>query len=449
MRILMVDWENLTRGLGAWGVSWSPQRQLQTLVETLEARIGAIDSVELHCPGHVETKADRRILQRPGEGRRVIFELCAPGKNMADIQIAVKASEAFHAGHAVAIVSDDRDLGYVVRYHALKGRASTLVHLEAKPPTTVKGLAGCSIPLPPAFRPKTKKRKLRSWDLAALSLYALGSPSSPLGTATGLIEAPSTRWWEDQARGEFGRIAATIPADLEQADSVVARLWRLRWGGGLDRAEAERVAATRIAGGVDPGEVIDALLAARLLRVAAGDRCEVAPSWRDGLVVPMRRVVLFLALSDERRATATEIQNLLRRSVARIHVNGIDEDEAAHIGAVHLAAVADLQQYVLHALKTRIKAIADQPQQRGGSVVTLTDRRHPFVQQSIRVATEVVRVADRPVIHHVLARRLGEFGVVDPDRWVRCLLDARVLTRHGDRYSATPGASERLSSQSG
>ncbi len=291
-----MDWQNLRLSLASARRRPGPTWVLHALVDEIRGVLpdtgpeaGTI--VRLLLTPATEHRADRVLLEAAAFSYpSATVEVRYVDGDMLGIELALQVSDAWHdhPDATLAIVTDAGRFASVARhYEGRPGRrAPWLLYLHERPPVSRDNPGGPGDVGPPTTarrlwpqldRP-AEPRDWNQWDRLAWALRRLAGRIDTTPLRQSLRLDPDVRLDE-----------------LEPVDNLVADLWRLEWGAPFDRDRAEAEAVRRGVGEAEARAAVDALLAAQLVRWHDRDRLEVPPGWREGLLLPMRRVVLRLA----------------------------------------------------------------------------------------------------------------------------------------------------------
>jgi hypothetical protein len=395
-----------------------------------------------------EHRADRVLLESAASAYpSATVEVRYVDADMLGIELALQVSDAWHdhPDAALAIVTDAGRFASVARYYEGRhGRlAPWLLHLHERPPVGRGNPGG-----PGRVGPPTVARRLRPqldqpaeprvwnrWDRSAWALRRLAGRIDPTPVRHALRPDPGVRgrdpWAEADLRG------GVRLDEVERVDSLVADLWRLEWGGPFDRDRAEAEAVRRGVGEAEAQAAVDALLVAQLVRWHDRDRLEVPPSWREGLLLPMRRVVLRLAQqADLSWSLAKLVQQHRRRFIGPAAAT--TADPRRHRRVEHESRV-DSWRWVRWALLQHLGAVEEQPDWRArGSRWVLIDSE--FAADTVETARQLQRrLADPVAAGHFEAELEREGVVVRANRWLRCLRDVGLVQRRAGRWERAQG----------
>jgi hypothetical protein len=440
-----VDWQNLRLSLASARRRAGPTWVLQALVDEVRRVLpdtgpAAGTVVWLFLTPAAEHRTDRVLLESAvlGDPSVTVEVRCVDG-DLVGIELALRAADAWH-GHqegTVAIVTDAGRFASVARhYQDWPGRrAPWLLHLHERPPAG-RGRAG---------RPAaTRRLRLRldrpaeprdwtDWDRWAWALRRLAGRTDA---------TPASRSLRPE-RGAGGRdhwdeadLRTRVDLDeVERVDNLVAGLWRLAWGAPFDRLGAEAEAVRLGVEAAEAPAAIEALLIAQLVRWRDPDRLEVPPSWREGLLLPMRRVVLRLARQAELSWPLDKLVQQHRRRF--INPAATVPDQRHHRRIEHESRVESWR-WVRWALLEHLATVEEQPDWRaGGSRWMLAHPRFAvdFAADTVDTARKVrQRLAGPVAVGRLEAELEGKDGIVAPTRWLRCLRDVGLVWRRGDRW---------------
>lgn len=396
--------------------------------------------VELYFAPTAEHRADR-VLIRANLGRSgVTVRQHASHGDLTGIALALDVADAWHEGADLAVVSDDRELAYVVRHYAGAdpGRDIRLLHLHDKPPGSRAGLErpGIARRLRLAVDEPTDRRTWTEWDMATWRLRRLAAFTAD--TIAERVLQPRTGQTHPQLWRQTGDTAAGNWELVERVDHLVADLWRLSWGRPIGpdeaQAEVERRLGTRTG---NPWTVLDALLVGQLLRWHEPNRLEVPSSWREGLLLPARRTLLRLA----RQSDLTQPLDRLERRHRRRFL-GPDPSVAA-VSGLEAASSGDSWRWVKHALRDRLRAVVEKTERRTGRPpgrANWTLTHGPFVLETIGTAERIRGLLDAPLKLSELEARMEGPPVWRLSRWLRCLRDAGLVYERNGRWANATAA---------
>lgn len=447
-----MDWENLRSSLACSGLTAGPEWVLEALSARLcaaAARQGQeLEQITLYLPPSAETRADRyRLRQHPAEPNcgGVVLELAPHGKDVADTFIAMDVSKAWHCNRQAAIiVSSDQALAYVAARQVGEcgGQQMRLLHRRRRP-VRIGGLLELGIAewLDLDVGQQLARQPWSSWLEAAWRLRRLAG-HTPDRVFHELL-ADESREYRADLWARTGEVAAGDWHRLEQVDDVVAALWRMSAGAPFTEEGAHVRVRQRLANDADhtdPRVVVSALLAAQLLRHRDPDHLEVPSSWREGLLLPIRRVVLRLAM-HERGVDSRNLRHLHRsrfysgRARAGARAGERHDELESH-------SSADSWDCVKHALQQGLSTINTENVRRShdGKCVALwhliwtTTARRIF--EEARLIDRHVRL-DAPCPTDELAAALVGRGIRYPKRWLRCLRDVGLVTQSNGLWRST------------
>jgi hypothetical protein len=444
---VFVDWSNVRLSLACARRRAGPQWVLRALVDAIQSTplrdaAAAGLEVELYLTPSAEHRADRVLIRTEAGRPGVTVREHASHGDLTGIALALDAADAWHQGANVAIVSDDRELAFVVRHYASAGRPGRgirLLHLHDKPPGPRAGSAppGVVQHLRLALDGASDRRDWTEWDVAAWALRRLAAFTAD--TIAERVLQPG----DGQTHRELWRSTDIMTGGdwepLERIDHLVADLWRLGWGRpfGRDEAQAEVERRLRIRGD-DAWTVLDALLVAQLLRWHDHDRLDVPSGWREGLLLPARRIVLRLARQPDLTHPLDRLERRHRRRFLGPH------PAAAGVPALEHASRADSWRWVKHALRDRLHVVIEKTERRPGrpqsrAIWTLTHER--FALETIATAERIRGLLDPPLKTSELEARIEAQPSWRVSRWLRCLRDAGLVYERNGRWAAVPGAS--------
>lgn len=422
------------------GPAWT-LRALVDAVRRAAAPDGTGLTVVLYLTPATELRADRAVLRELAGRSGFALRQHADHGDLTDIALALGVCGAWHHGGDgdIAVVSDQRELAFVVAQFARvagQGRTVQLLHLHDRPPPVGngRGRPGFTRRLRLALDQPAERRGWTDWDLAAWALRRLAA-FTPDAIAERTLRSPAGQTQRDLWRR--ADVESVGWDRLARVDGLVADLWRLDWGQpfGLEKALAE--VERRMDGGAgDPRTVLDALLVAQLLRWHDPDRLEVPSSWREGLLLPARRAVLGLA----RQADLTHPLDRLER---RHRLRFLTAPAEPPVPGLEQASRADSWRWVKHALRDRLRVVAERTERRPGhpssrAIWRLAPRR--FALDTIWTAERIRAPLDQPLTAAQLEARIGAPGVDRLGRWLRCLRDVGLVDQRGDRWVRGPGA---------
>ncbi len=355
--VLLVDWENLRCSLLRERYVASPKTVLDALLRAIPGAMkswaaergrssghtGEVERVELHFPAGWEFGLDRHLL------RAEHVQLVSPDsgdKNMADMEMALSSLDAYYeAARAgcLLFVSNDAD---VARAAQLFASRSLIAHRTQTCAAVLvwgskydgKAVAVARVQLRPAMDwdgglsgYQLKRHVWGRWDRLAWTLVnaARKIPEDRRAQLShpvldGLLDKSQ---WEFETRGlesksDLGQWPQwrarrkeewkeTLTAqrhalsDLELIDSVVASLWRLKWGEPFSHDETVSHIQSYVAGAEEAHSVFGALLLSGLVRQTGPNAYEVPRPWAEGLLYPVRRAILRLRIRRGRAPDKT------------------------------------------------------------------------------------------------------------------------------------------------
>jgi hypothetical protein len=440
-----VDWQNLRLSLASARRRAGPIWVLQALVEEVRQVVpdtgpefGTV--VWLFLTPGAEHRTDRVLLETAAleDSSVSVMVRCVDG-DLLGIEFALRAADAWHGYQdaTIAIVTDAGSLASVARHfeHGPERRAPWLLHLHERPPAR----QGRSERLAVAHRLRLQldqpapPRDWHNWDRRAWALRRLAGRADPTPARRSLRAERGSggrdHWHEADLR------TGVALEELELADHLVAGLWRIGWGAPFDRGRAE-AEAVRL--GIEEGEAsaaVDALLVAQLLRWRDAEQLEVPSGWREGLLLPMRRVVLRLARQDGMNWRLDRLVQQHRRCFLK-------PPTAAAAGQRHHRMEHESRveswRWVRWALLEHLGAVEEQPDWRAGGsrwVLAQPRSRVDFAADTVKVARKVWRrLADPVPVGRLEVALETEDRVVGPTRWLRCLRDVGLVWRRGDRW---------------
>jgi hypothetical protein len=222
---------------------------------------------------------------------------------------------------------------------------------------------------------------------------------------------------------------------LEQVDNLVVDLWRLEWGEPLEIVQANTETARRLQiGEADSAAAVYALLLAQLLHWHEADRLEVPSSWREGLLLPMRRVVLRLA----REPNLTYPLDRLIRQHRQRFLSRPDKGDP-RLRQSEQKSREESWRRVKFALLQGLQTVVERPDRRAGRVIwTLTNSE--FSSATIETAQRIrQRLSAAAPAGRLEAELEQQDGIARPDRWLRCLLDVGLIQRRSDHWGLAGG----------
>jgi hypothetical protein len=446
--VAFVDWQNLRTSLACGGVTAAPVWVLRELAYTLRQVAGSdgrrLGRIELHFTTEAESRADRHLLEHAPVGSPVVIQLADRGRSTPVAAIAMGAGQALYQnGHAIIAVSSDLAVAHLAARYAreasLRGRVRLLHRRPRAARISEAEDLGIAQPLELDVGERITPRPWTPWDVAAWRLFRLAAPTDDR-IARALLREPSRgqqkeRWASTIELGvDFWR--------LEQVDDLLAALWRRLQGQPIHRAIAEREAISRLGragGAADPAQAIDALLAAQLLRHRRHDYLEVPSGWREGLLLPIRRVILRLARRNDH---ADRLSSLLQQHRSRFYsVRG-----SAPIGQrrrpdqLELHSSGDSWRWVRHALRHRMSAVEQDTTRRspdGRATTTWRLIQTEFTGWTCEQAEHILSELRTFSAGQGVEAALAEAGIVHPGRWLRCLRDVGLVTFRDGRWIPT------------
>jgi hypothetical protein len=459
LRIVLVDWQNLRLSLASARRRAGPAWVLRALADEVRRVLpdsgpetGTVLALFLTPAG--EHRADRVLLEAEARAApAVTVEVCCVDGDLVGIELALRAADAWH-GHpdaTVAVVSDaGRFAGVVRHYEDRPGRRPPwLLHLRERPPAS-RGHR----PASEAARAPAASRRLRlrldrpadvrgwnRWDAPAWALRQLAARTDALPARRSLRFDPALHGRDPWREADL-RTGVRLD-QLERIDNLVADLWRLDWGRPFDRHRAEAEAARRL--GVEEAEAgaaVDALLVAQLLRWFDANRLEVPSSWREGLLLPMRRVVLRLARQPNLTYPLSKLVEQHRRRFLSL-ADAPAPDQRLHRRVEHESRVESWR-WVRWALLEHLDTVEEQPDWRSrGALWTLTGSK--FAADTVETAQRIRRRLAGPVGTGRLETELEQQeGIMRPSRWLRCLRDVGLVRRQGDGWAWEQGGELHL-----
>jgi hypothetical protein len=437
-----VDWSNVRLSLACARRRAGPEWVLGAVVEAvrrLAAPGGAGLTVVLHLATATELRADRVLLGELATRARFALRQRVEHGDLTDVALALGVCGAWHDGDDgdIAVVSDQRQLAYVVAQFARwagPGRAVRLLHLHDRPPAGGAGLAqaGLSRHLRLAVDQPAERRGWTDWDLAAWALRKLAA-FTHMDVAERVLRPPAGQTQRDMLRR--ADVGTTGWDRLDRVDSLVADLWRLRWGRPVAPEEAGAEVERRLGAGHGLA-VLDALLVAQLVRWHDADHLEVPSSWREGLLLPARRAVLGLARQPDRGHPRDRLERRHRQRC-------ITPQSQPLLPGLEQAARADSWRWVKHALRDRLRVVVERTERRAGypssrAVWRLAPRE--FALATVATADRILGLLGTPLTVDELETALGPPGVWRLGRWLRCLRDVGLVEHRDGRWVRRPGS---------
>jgi hypothetical protein len=400
--------------------------------------------VRLFLSPATEYRADRALLEtaRIDDPRVAVRVHCVDG-DLLSMEVALHLADAWHEQPeaAIAVVSDaNRCATLVGHYEGRPGRRPPwLLHLHPQPPKLRSGPGPADGPrLPSAsgrLRPRldgpSPVRAWNRWDRRVWALRRLAGRTDATLARRSLHPGSGQRG--DMPWHEANLDAGVRLEELDRVDNLIADLWRLNWGDPFTPSQARGEAARRMGiGEADCEAVLDALLVAQLLRWHDPGRLEVPAPWREGLLLPMRRVVLRLA---RRRDLTYPLDKLIRQHNRRF----LGRPAAAAPGDAELRRVeyesrVDSWRWVRWALLDQLREVEERTNWRpGGATWTLVGSR--FAKDAVATTECIRRELEEPVPVGRLETALEQDkGIVRPGRWLRCLRDVGLVTRRAGHW---------------
>jgi hypothetical protein len=204
----------------------------------------------------------------------------------------------------------------------------------------------------------------------------------------------------------------------------------------VERARAEAEAVQLGVEAAEVGAAIDALLVAQLLRWHDRDRLEVPHSWREGLLLPMRRVVLRLARQDDQSWPLDKLRHQHRQSFLR-PTGPLTPDPKLH-RRIENDSREDAWGWVRWALMNHLGLVEEQTdwEAKGPKwVLARPPSTADFAQVTVAKARRVQeRLRTRIPRERLEAQLQREEQIARPRRWLQALRDARLVRRRGDHY---------------
>jgi hypothetical protein len=433
--LVLVDWQNLRSSLAVARHRAGPVWVLHALVDAIRGNLprelaGRTIEVRLFLQPAAEYRADRVLLEScfpPGSGVAVKVQVFHG--DMARIALALDASDAWHSGRRdIIVVSDAKDLAFVARRYIDQDARSaiSLLHLHSRKRgphgrvTAAGDEPGIVRRIAVAIDPPEACRAWTWWDHAAWALRRLAAWTDDSIARRSLLAG------QDESHADLWRRADYEAVDLvglERVDHLVADLWRMSWGSPFERGRAEKEAASRLQAAPDEARAaVEALLAAQLLRLHDARRLEVPPSWREGLLLPARRVILRLACQPQHTYPVAKLerQHRYRFIVAR--------PPAIVSRELERRSRDDSWSWVEHALAGPLRAVVRQPEGRW----KLLDSK--FTRPTVETARRTWVMLESPLGPDEAAARLEEDHVLRPGRWLRCLRDVGIVGKQGGAW---------------
>jgi hypothetical protein len=451
LRVVLVDWQNLRLSLTNARRQAGPIWILRSLVD--EARRMFPDPgpdsrtvvwVFLRPPA--EPRADRALLDTVALGDPSLeVHVCCLDGDLIAMELALRAADAWHTdpAGAVAIVTDTGRLASVARhYEGREGRRPPwLLHLHERPPT-VPNRPGrpvssrrLKLPLDEVAEPRGWTR----WDRRAWALRRLAGHADAAVAKRSLRQHPGRRGddWHDADLRTGVRLH-----ELERVDELVAGFWRLASGGPLARDRAVAEAVRLGVAETETGAAVDALLAAQLVRWHDRHRLEVAPGWREGLLLPMRRVVLRLARQADLSWPLDELRKQHRRCFLDPSRPLTHDPELQR--RIEEESRVDSWRWVRYALLKHLGVVeehADWDANRSRWVLTPAWSSDEFAGTTVERARRVRERLQTPLaVDRLEAELEREERIARPRRWLQGLRDAGLVRRRADRYEWVRGA---------
>jgi hypothetical protein len=447
---VLVDWQNLRLSLASARRRAGPAWVLRALVDEIcgilpDLGPPAGTTVRLFMTPATEHRADRVLLEAATFTQpAVTVEVRCLDGDLVGIELALQAADAWHGqpDGTIAVVTDAGRFATVVRHYEdrLDRRPPWLLHLHDRPPASRGGPATSGDARPPAATRRLRlpldrpasTREWNRWDGPAWALRRLAARTDATVARRSLHAGASGQ------AGDLWREADLLTGvrleQLEPVDHLVADLWRLAWGDPFQRASADDEAARRLAvGESDAAAAVDALLVAQFLRWYDAEHLEVPSSWREGLLLPMRRAVLCLALQPDRTLPLAELARQHRQRFLRRRRQAGAPEAARHRRVEHESRV-DSWRWVRWALLEHLRIVEERTDwSAGGAVWTLT--HSGFASDTLETARRICARLARPVAADRLEARLErEDGIARPSRWLRCLWDVGLVRQRGDRW---------------
>jgi hypothetical protein len=443
--VAFVDWQNLRTSLACSGMTAAPSWVLRALATRLRQVAGTegrrLAWIELHLTSEAESRADRHLLEQEPVGTLVVVHLADRRRSTPASAIAIGAGRAlYQAGEAIIVVSSDTAIAHLAARYARDAAIRGRVRLLHRRPRTARiseaDELGIAQPLDLEVGERLHPRAWTPWDLAAWRLARLAGRTEDR-IARALLREPSRR-------EQHHRWASTVEFDadlqrLENVDDLLAALWRRPLGQPIRRAVAEQEARRRLgrtgelAGAT---QAIEALLTAQLLRHPHPGYLEVPSGWREGLLLPIRRVILRLA---RRKDHTDRLTNLVQQHRSRFYsVRGSAPASQGHrLDPLELHSSGDSWRWVRHALRHRLRAVEQETTRRSpdGKASTTwrlieTEFTVSTIERAERIRAELRNLRAGAPVEVALA----EAGVAHPGRWLRCLRDVGLATYREGRW---------------
>jgi hypothetical protein len=448
--VVLVDWENLRIPYAGRGHSVSPALLLQALVHALaDVRVDGDrppTEVQLHMPGGFETTDDRRdlteCLAAMAAAPAVKIVPTLDEKDMADIEIALVAAHQVYRrpAESIWIVSGDKDMARVCQFLTerrprcdLAGQI-VLAHHGTEPPrflnrddiTAVRSIEPrLTQHLARLGGERLRRRAVNRWDVAAWTLRHLAAvrmSSAVFDRGLERTEGLSMA----QAWASITSPGALTRPHVERVDDAVSTLWRLHWGQSF--AVHEAVEAITQGPGIvsrrEGTEILTALRFAGLVRNRGPAELEVVSAWREGLLLPCQRLLLYShrlgETVKESHARKNHRSRFARRDLSQ-SPQGKDSSDADDSWS---AVVRTLSHRKRPSMRRRSGTI---------TIYASTD----FARTTIARAREALAALDgRPEVDAARAR-IGATGIGDPGRWLRSLHGAGLAYDNNGRWERT------------
>lgn len=451
----MVDWPTLRLSLARERRRAGPAWVLRALVEEVcrvvdDTGRPAGTVVWLFLTPVSEYRSDRALLESATVSDPAVdIRVRSLDGDLLGIELALLAADAWHdhPDGTLAMVTDTGRFATVVRHYAQRSgrRPPWLLHLHERPPPDRGGPAGPG----EAGAPTTRRLRLRldqpagprrwnEWDAVAWALHRLAGRTDVKPVRWSLRSEPARR--RSAPAEQLVLYAGVSLEELERVDNLVADLWRLDWGGPVAAGRVRAEITRRLGAGEEAAEApLDALLVAQLLRWHDAERLEVPHPWREGLLLPMRRVVLRLAARPDLSAPLERlITQHRRRFIGR--PGGVGPPGGSLRRVEHESRVESWR-WVRSALVEQLQTVGERPDWRAGRAVwTLTGSK--FASDTVATAEQIRRRLARPVAAGQLEASLRREGIARPGRWLRVLRDVGLVQRHGDQWLSNPDAGE-------
>lgn len=449
-----MDWQNLRLSLATARRRAGPLWVLHAVVEEVcrilpDSGPETGTTVWLFLTPASEHRADRVLLEFAAfPDPTIAVQIRCVDSDLIGIELTLRAADAWHEqpGATVAVVTDAGRFATVVRHYEDRPgrRPPWLLYLHEQPPASrgdPKGLGDARRPAAarrlrlPLDRPASM-RQWNEWDRPAWALRRLAGQSDATVARRSLHADPAWRGsdpWREADLHTGVRLDA-----LERVDNLVADLWRLEWGQPVEPSRVSAEAARRLrVGEADAAAAVDALLAAQFLRWHNADRLEVPSTWREGLLLPMRRVVLRLARRPDLTYPLDKLaQQHRRRFLGR---PGRAESLDPRFSRIEHESRIESWRWVRRALLEHLQTVEERPNWRvGGATWTLTSSN--FASATVETSRRILRRLGGAALAGRLEADLEHHdGIARPGRWLRCLRDVGLVRRQDDRWEPAGG----------